>query len=140
MVRINIIDPAWSADQHPIAEYKEILMLLGHVRKHPTIKALPERYCLRKGHICFFKDKLLYLKERHELLKREMLRRGFQANKTISLQGLPKELCNSWQCSDDGKKIIKKRITENIHKNPTRYTYRRKKLGADALIEKIKKA
>ena len=35
MVRVNIINPNKLADQHLIAEYNEILMLLGYVRKYP---------------------------------------------------------------------------------------------------------
>ena len=38
MVRINLIHPKKLADQHLIAEYNEILMLLGHVKKFPHLK------------------------------------------------------------------------------------------------------
>ncbi|MBT3297743.1 hypothetical protein HN385_02370 [archaeon] len=46
MVRINLIQPKYLADQHLIAEYNEILMLLKHVKKHPKIKNQPENYSL----------------------------------------------------------------------------------------------
>ncbi|MBN1157597.1 endonuclease, partial [Candidatus Woesearchaeota archaeon] len=83
MVRINLVEPKKLTDQHLVAEYNEILMLIGHVRKHPEIKAMPKEYILGKGHILFFKNKLVYLKKRHELIKNEMLRRGFKPKKTI---------------------------------------------------------
>ena len=72
MVRVNLIPPRKLADQHLIAEYNEILMLLGYVRKYPMTEEIPKNYCLGKGHIKFFKNKLLYLKKRHENLKNEM--------------------------------------------------------------------
>ena len=53
MVRINIIEPRKLADQHLIAEYNEILMLFGYVRKHPRRENIPERYLLGPGHIKF---------------------------------------------------------------------------------------
>ena len=57
MVRVNIINPKYLADQHLRAEYLEIIMLVTYVRKHPKIKKeLPKKYCLGTGHILFFKD------------------------------------------------------------------------------------
>ena len=38
MVRINLVEPKKLADQHLIAEYDEILMLLGYVRRYPEVK------------------------------------------------------------------------------------------------------
>ena len=58
MVRINLINPRYLADQHLIAEYDEILMLLGYVKRYPKIDDIPTNYCLGKGHIRFFKDKI----------------------------------------------------------------------------------
>ncbi len=94
MVRINLINPEKLSDQHLIAEYDEILMLLGYVKKYPTLEEIPERYCLGKGHIKFFKNKLKYLKKRHELIKKEMVKRGFTTNITIHLTEFDKKLVN----------------------------------------------
>ena len=57
MVRINIINPKKLADQHLVAEYNEILMLIGHIKKFPKINNPPKNYTLDKGHINFFKNK-----------------------------------------------------------------------------------
>jgi deoxyribonuclease (pyrimidine dimer) len=77
MVRINIINPQNLADQHLIAEYDEMLMLLGYIKRYPEVKEgeIPKEYCLGTGHMRFFKDKLLYIKNRHELIKKEMRRK-----------------------------------------------------------------
>ncbi|MBW2992799.1 pyrimidine dimer DNA glycosylase/endonuclease V, partial [Candidatus Woesearchaeota archaeon] len=109
MVRVNIINPKRLADQHLIAEYNEILMLIAHARKHPKLNDIPSDYCLGKGHIRFFKNKLLYLKKRHELLKKEMRKRGFKAEKTVKLN-FNKELLNDWKPKKEDKACIKKRL------------------------------
>lgn len=123
MVRINILSPEKLADQHLIAEYNEILMLLGHVRKFPNVNRTPADYCLGNGHITFFKNKLLYLKKRHELLKKEMRKRGYETNKTVELEQFNKELINDWKPKACDKEIIRKRITQKLKKKPKYYTY-----------------
>ena len=123
MVRINLINPRKLLDQHLIAEYNEILMLLGHVKKHPEVKNQPKNYCLGPGHINFFKDKLLYLKNRHESIKKEMYKRGFKTNKTIQLKNYKKELKNNYKPKARDFKIIKIRLKEKIIQKPDFYKY-----------------
>ena len=74
MVRINLIKPRFLSDQHLIAEYDEILMLIAYIKKYSktNLDKIPNNYSLGKGHILFFKNKVLYLKNRHEKLKKEM--------------------------------------------------------------------
>ena len=114
MVRINLINPKSLSDQHLIAEYDEILMLLGYVRKYPDADNIPKNFCLGKGHIRFFKDKLVYLKKRHELIKKEMVKRGFKAEKSINLREFSKKLMNGWKPRKKDIKTIKKRLKEKI--------------------------
>ena len=94
MVRINLVRPVSLADQHIVAEYNEILMLIGHIKKYPKIYSQPNEYKLGRGHINFFKNKTKYLKDRHELIKKEMKKRGFKINKTINLNQFKKEQKN----------------------------------------------
>ncbi|MBU1111878.1 MAG: pyrimidine dimer DNA glycosylase/endonuclease V [archaeon] len=123
MVRINIINPKKLADQHLIAEYNEILMLFGHVKKFPKVHSSPKEYCLGRGHINFFKNKLLYLKKRHELLKKEMILRGFKPEKKISLSHFRKNLCNDWKPKKKDYYIIQKRLIDKIKLKPNYYKY-----------------
>ena len=139
MVRINIINPNSLADQHLIAEYNEILMLLGHVDKFPIIKEQPEKYCLGKGHITFFKDKIKYLKERHELIKKEMKKRGFKILKIINLNKYTKEYRKNWKPKTKDKEIIKKRLIEKINLKPDYYRYKGEKKNKKFFIDLIKK-
>lgn len=123
MVRVNLIEPSKLADQHLIAEYNEILMLLGYVRKNPSTSNIPPSYRLGKGHIMFFKDKLIYLKERHELIKKEMMQRRFVPTKTINLEEFSPSSINAWSPSKKDYQIIKKRLKEKLLKKPTWYRY-----------------
>lgn len=123
MVRVNLINPKNLADQHLVAEYNEILMLLGYVRLHPEIKDIPKRYILGKGHIKFFKNKLMYLKKRHELIKKEMKRRKFKNNVTIDLSKFNKVLRGDWKPHKEDFVIIKERIIWKLNNKPEYYRY-----------------
>jgi len=138
MVRINLLPPEKLTDQHLIAEYNEILMLFGYVKKHPETYNIHHEYCLGKGHIRFFKDKLKYLKNRHELLKKEMKARGFKRQITIKLSDYPKELRNDWKPRPKDFKIIKARIREKIKLKPNYYRYYRQPRTQKFLLDLLK--
>jgi len=123
MVRINIISPSKLSDQHLIAEYNEILKLLGHTKKHPGISSQPASYCLGRGHINFFKDKLAYLKQRHKKIRKEMKRRSFRANKEISLKGFNRSLKKGWKPKKKDFETIKPRLRERLRQKPGFYRY-----------------
>ena len=127
VVRINIISPRKLADQHLLAENVEILMLASYAKNNPCLDEIPKEYCLGKGHIKFFKDKIKYLELRHELIKIEMKNRGFKANKTISLVGFKKYQLNTWNPTNKDFKIIKERIIWKIKNKPNYYNYYGKK-------------
>jgi deoxyribonuclease (pyrimidine dimer) len=139
MVRINLINPKNLADQHLIAEYNEILMLLGYVKKHSCVGNIPEKYCLGKGHIKFFKNKLKYLKKRFDLIKKEMLRRDFSANKEVNLNIFNESLKGNWKPCKKDKEIIKERLIEKIKKKPEFYTYIREHKPEGFFLELINK-
>lgn len=138
MVRINLIHPKKLADQHLIAEYNEILMLFGYVRKYPMNKDIPESYCLGRGHIKFFKNKLLYLKKRHEILKKEMKRRNFVPMKKINLKDFLNGLKNDWKPSTKDFIIIKERLREKIFLKPDYYRYYGKKKSKSFFLDLLK--
>lgn len=142
MVRINIINPKYLADQHLIAEYNETLMLLGYVKKNPRleIKKIPENYKLGPGHILFFKNKLKYLDKRFLIIKEEMKKRGFSSNMDMDLSIFDKKLINDWKATDKDKKIIKERLIYKINLKPDYYRYYKEKKPKEFFIEMIKNA
>jgi len=145
MVRINIINPKCLSDQHLVAEYDEMLMLVGYVKRYPQIKfahgisEIPKEYTLNIGHMKFFKNKLVYLKNRHELLKVEMRKRNFATNKIITLKEYPKELCNDWKPKNKDYGVILERIIWKLKLKPTYYRYYGEYKSASFFIKLLNK-
>ncbi|MFH1802257.1 MAG: pyrimidine dimer DNA glycosylase/endonuclease V [archaeon] len=139
MVRVNLIDPKKLADQHLVAEYNELLMLLGHVKKYPSLDGIPKNYCLGEGHIKFFKNKLGYLEKRHGLIRRQMGRRGFVVRKAFDASGFGREFRDSWKPVKRDFEIIKKRLVEKIRMKPEFYRYYGEKKGRGFFIGLIRK-
>lgn len=124
MVRVNLIRPSHLADQHLIAEYAEILAIFRYAKKHPDTKNIPKKYCLGTGHIRFFKNKLAYLKKRHEALKKEMRRRGFRPRFSVSFAGVKKHLIRGYKPTPTDKQVIKRRLIWKLKKKKGFYRYR----------------
>ncbi|MFH1065627.1 MAG: pyrimidine dimer DNA glycosylase/endonuclease V [Nanoarchaeota archaeon] len=123
MVRVNIITPRLLADQHLLAEHLEIIMLVRYAKKHPSIENIPRRYCLGKGHILFFKNKIKYLQKRDKALQVEMKRRGFKPKTGLSVKGVSGKLLKDWKPLPGDSDIIKKRILWKIRHKPSYYRY-----------------
>jgi len=138
MVRVNIINPKKLSDQHLVAEYLEIMMLVGYVRNFPSFEGIPDNYTLGTGHIKFFKNKLSYLKKRYELIKSEMIKRGFVANKKLSLVGFSKKYYNDWKPEKKDFEIIKLRIADKIKLKPDFYRYYGKYKGEKFFLNLLK--
>ena len=130
MTRINIVEPSELTDQHLIAEYREIFMIAGSLKR--TLKSkigydkskVPKKYTLNKGHVYFFYNKGKYLNNRYQKLILELKKRGFKLSKD---RLFPKEifinnkLYNDWEPSLDDYKIIRKRIKDKISMKPDWY-------------------
>jgi deoxyribonuclease (pyrimidine dimer) len=123
MVRINLVNPRHLADQHLVAEYNEMLMLVGYVRRHPLCNGIPPRYTLGTGHIRFFKDKLGYIHQRFIRVKREMELRGFQPKKELDLTLFAEGNKNIWRPRARDYVIIRQRLLQKIQANPGLYRY-----------------
>ena len=64
MTRINIVPTSELADQHLVAEYRELFMVgsalqrtLKSKNRDKTLSSLPEKYTLSTGHVKFFYNK-----------------------------------------------------------------------------------
>jgi len=146
MVRINIIKPKFLLDQHLIAEWNEIQMLLGTIVKYPKIKWQPKTYKLGKGHINFFKDKAEYLFKRLIEIEEEMATRGYNHEDVYIIiehykDLIPFHLKNDWcgPCIGE-KEIIIERLLHKHSKKSYWYTYYNKELTVEEYKEILNKA
>ena len=129
MTRINIIPVTELADQHLIAEYREITMVPAALKRTLRSKVglrkekISKRYTLNTGHVYFFYDKGLYLNNRYQEIIMEMKLRGFNPdpNRKFPKHIFPKHLYNDWMPSLEEQKIIRRRIEEKIAMKPDWY-------------------
>ena len=132
MTRINIIDPKELADQHLVAEYREIFMVGSSLQRSiasknwsKTLEELPEKFTLNAGHVKFFYNKGLYLDKRYHQLVHEMRQRGMtpDPSRRFKVEQWPLELWNDWEPSLRDKQIIRERIKERISEKPGWYRW-----------------
>lgn len=119
MTRINVgIPPTKLTNKHLLAEAREIKRIPNCIAKGRfSMKNQPKKFTLGAGHVKFFYDKLLYLKNRYEKLYAECINRGF--NVTYfgdAWNNAPKEFMNDYTPTKNDIKIIKQRIKERLKK------------------------
>jgi deoxyribonuclease (pyrimidine dimer) len=123
MTRINVsVPPQELSNQHLIAEHRELKRIPNTVRSGKAIvRDIPEKFTLGKGHVKFFYNKLLFLKNRYELLYQECINRGFKVTYYGNAwDGLPANLMNDYTPSKEDDFIIRERIKERTKKLDTR--------------------
>tara|TARA_R110000868_G_scaffold118456_1_gene314115 strand:+ start:206 stop:565 length:360 start_codon:yes stop_codon:yes gene_type:complete len=118
MTRINCgIPPKELTKQHLIAEHREIKRIPNCLSKgRYSLKGMPAQFKLGEGHVKFFYNKALYLKNRYEELYQECLNRGVNATYFgEAWDGVPEELMNDYEPTDRDRVIIRERIKERLH-------------------------
>ena len=128
MTRINLLSPSELADQHLVAEWRELPRIFGLVKKKldeqkPIL--VWKKYTMGTGHVRFFYDKLLFLQKRHQALVKESQKRGFKLSKTekISLHVFPKVYCQDFRPSKADLAISQQRIQEKLKGKSDFYTF-----------------
>jgi len=122
MTRINLINPLYLPDQHLNAENHEIVCVFGYYRNHHVLTGKPHHLYSAK---VFYQDKLLYLKNRHEVVKAEMRKRTFNPTITIQLSDYDPAKINDWQPQRHHIDDIVERILLRIRQKPHFYRYYR---------------
>ena len=119
MTRINVaIPPEELNTRHLLAEHRELKRIPNCVsRGRYNLKNTPKEFTLGKGHVAFFYDKLLYLKNRYEDLYKECIKRKFN----VSYYGnawndIPEHLMNDYIPTKHDEYIIRQRIKEKLDK------------------------
>ena len=132
MTRINIVTTKELADQHLVAEYRELFMVgsaLARTLKSPnrdkSLSSIPEKFTLNTGHVKFFYNKGRYLHKRYDELVEEMKRRGMNPDpeRVFKRDQWPDELYQDWQPDDQELAIVRQRIQERIDAKPDWYRW-----------------
>ena len=119
MTRINVgVLPKELSDKHLIAEHREIKRIPNCIAKGKyNMDGIPKRFKLGTGHVKFFYNKLLYLKNRYIKLYEECINRGFNVQNYIGAwDNVPKELMNDYKVRANDIRIIRERINEKLNK------------------------
>lgn len=129
MTRINVIPPKELTDQHLMAEYRELPMVMGSLRRSLVAKnGLPksgDKYTLNAGHVKFFYNKGKFLHERYMMLVEELRNRSYKLDPNRKADFnvfIDNGLYNDWTPDEHAYAINKQRIDERI--NAKRHWYR----------------
>ena len=130
MTRINLIDPRQLTDQHLMAEYRELPMVMGSLRRSlVSKKGLPTpgaEYTLNAGHVKFFYNKGEFLERRYDALIAELRDRDFKLDpnrKADFSVFVNNGLYHDWTPTKQAFEINKQRIIERINAKPDWYRY-----------------
>ena len=120
------------ADQHLVAEYREMFMVgsalqrtLASKNRDKSLSSIPEKFTLNTGHVKFFYNKGEYLHKRYNEIVEEMKRRGMNPDpeRVFKREQWPDELYNDWQPDDQELAIVRQRIQERIDAKPDWYRW-----------------
>lgn len=137
MTRINVIDPKQLTDQHLMAEYRELPMVMGSLRR--TIASrngwqaskVPREYKLDTGHVYFFSNKGKWLERRYNALIAELQSRGYNLdpNRVADFSVFHNNgLYGDWLADMKAVQINSFRIKQRILDKPQWYLYYRQRL------------
>lgn len=133
MTRVNLDTPSNLYDQHLMAEYREIPMVIASLKRsmravngNASKLKIPTEFTLNKGHVSFFYDKGEWLYNRYHLCIAELRARGFNVDpnkrdvdwdyfKTVGLWH------TSWDPNNTEKKVSNDRIELKLKQKPDWY-------------------
>lgn len=127
MTRINVIPVTELTDQHLMAEYRELPMVMTSARRSSPSNFKPsDKYTLNKGHIMFFYNKKNYLLNRWSELITELNNRGYKIDpsaRNVLWNELDKFLQVDWYPDEDARCTNLERIKARIAQRPGWYRY-----------------
>lgn len=126
-MRINCVPVEELHQKHLLAEYREIKMLPKALlrtlnsKKGLDTSKISKVYTLNAGHGYFFYNKLLYIYNRFESLKEEMIRRGYKCESTEIVKLNIPHLLNDWIPTENDMNVNRERIELRISQKPHLY-------------------
>nr|AAD33389.1 pyrimidine dimer-specific glycosylase [Chlorella virus] len=137
MTRVNLVPVQELADQHLMAEFRELKMIpkalarsLRTQSPEKVLKKIPSKFTLNKGHVMFFYDKGKYLQNRYDEIVVELVARGYKINVDAKLDPdnvMVGEFYNDYTPTEDAFNIIRTRIAEKIAMKPNWYRFTKAK-------------
>ncbi len=121
MTRINVIDPHELCDQHLLAEHRELTRIPNDIvkRNGDVPLSTSKAYLLGQGHVTFFRDKLLFLKNRYDSLHQECLQRGFNVSyRWPEEAALFQNLWHNYLVTEEDRQLNLTRIEERMPETP----------------------
>jgi deoxyribonuclease (pyrimidine dimer) len=147
MTRINTIDPVHLADSHLMAEYRELPMVIGSLKRSlrtrtpsDIAKRIPPAYTLNKGHVSFFFDKQGYLFRRFTNLCIELRRRGYNINpreRNVDFEAFPMDFRKDWKPDQTAHHINLERIIYRINEKPHIYKMMSQPINVQQYVEMV---
>lgn len=120
MTRINCgIPPQELNNKHLFAELREMKRIPNCILKGRfNLENQPKEFTLGTGHVKFFYDKLVYLKNRNDELYKECLQRGINASDysesySKAIETFP-AFANDYKPTEKDREIIRQRIKERL--------------------------
>lgn len=135
MTRINLIDPKYLADQHAMAEWREMTRIPTLLRdtlqkksRNEINRSIPSEYTMGTGHVKFFLDKMKFLRDRYVKITEELQARGYSLTLTktadeIFFLGIDKEFCLDYNPDLKSVKINVERILTRIEEKESFYKF-----------------
>jgi hypothetical protein len=117
MTRINVgIDPKTLNRQMLIAEHREIKRIPNVIKSGRfSMTKQPSEFTLGTGHVKFFYDKILFLKNRYESIYNECINRGYNVTYFGSaFDGIPRKYMNDYHPSARDKQLLEERIAQRL--------------------------
>ena len=116
MTRINSAIPVKNlTDEHLLAEHREIKRLPAVFKKMKPGAKIPEKFCLGKGHVLFWMDKMDFILRRYVSLYLECKARGFKVTDYSSNWCfIPLEYRNGYTPTAEERTLLENRISSQI--------------------------
>lgn len=117
MTRINVgYNPRKLNTKMLLAEHREIKRIPNAVNSGRAVfNNIPEKFCLGKGHVKFFYNKLGYLLNRYISIYNECLRRGYKVTCYAGAwNGIGMDLMNDYKPTKADRMLIEQRISERL--------------------------
>jgi deoxyribonuclease (pyrimidine dimer) len=127
MTRINLVKPIDLADQHLLAEYRELPRVFTYVKKYGIPNDIPDKFKFGKGFLKFFTNKLNFLIQRYNQIVIELEKRGYSIQyKELKpyCYGLAKRKEQiEYTPSKEEIELSLERINEKLNMKPNFYSY-----------------